>query len=78
MSNMFRAPTPPPTPTPLPPPTMPDPFGAASLEASRTAMAKASQGGRSSTILTTANSRGANTIAAGGGGVPYSGARTGS
>lgn len=62
MSNMFGSSTPPPAPpppTPTPPPTMPDPFGPATLEARRVAMARAaSAGGRDSTILTTAASRG--------------------
>lgn len=63
----------PPAPTPTPPPTMPDPFSPASMEAARNAQAAALQGGRSSTILTTAASRASGTIAGG----AYGGAKLG-
>jgi hypothetical protein len=79
MSSIFGSPPPPtvvvqpppPTPaapTPTPPPTMPDPFSPASQEAARKQQAQATQGGRSSTILTTAGSRASGTIAGGYGG----------
>lgn len=58
-------------PTPLPPPTMPDFNSPAALEARRRAMVANTQGGRQSTILTSAGSRG--TMASGG----YAGAKTG-
>lgn len=79
MTNMFKAPQAPAPPTPIPPPTMPDPLSPDALEARRTAMAKAAQGGRSSTILTNAASRAGSTIAGqvGGAGGAYGSAKTG-
>jgi hypothetical protein len=63
--QMFSKASPPPI-TPTPPPTAPDPFGPATLEASRAAMAKtAAQGGRDSTVLTTTGARAAGTFAGG-------------
>jgi hypothetical protein len=58
-------------PTPTPPPTMPDFNSPSALEARRRAMVANTQGGRQSTILTTAANRG--TMASGG----YTGAKTG-
>lgn len=58
-------------PTPLPPPTMPDFNSPGAMEARRRATVAATQGGRQSTILSTAASRG--TMASGG----YAGSKTG-
>lgn len=69
---MFSKATPP-TPAPIPPPTMPDPFGPAQLAAKQKAIADAQQGGRNATILTTAASRGGQTLA----GNAYSGVKAG-
>lgn len=76
MSGLFKSPAPaaaPAPPTPAPPPTMPDPFAPAALEARRLQMQRAAgSAGRSSTILSTAASRG--TLAAGGAGASKLGA----
>lgn len=69
MSHIFGGPAAQPTPvtpTPTPPPPMPDPLAPAVREAQRVATAKATQGGRSSTILTTNASRSRGTIAGAG------------
>ncbi len=72
MSNLFKAPTVNiPAPTPVAPPPMPDPYSPAAMEAAKTQAAE--RAGRSSTILTTAASRGATSAIAGGLGVPYGG-----
>ena len=64
MSQMFSKAQPTPTiPDPTPPPTMPDPNSPATLEARRKAIADASTGGRTATILTTAASRSGGTLA---------------
>ncbi len=67
MGNLFSPKvTVPAPPAPTPPPTMPDPFGPASQDAARKAQAAAiGSGGRSSTILSTAASRAAGTVAGG-------------
>lgn len=62
--TLFGAPAPGPMPTPAPPPVMPDPMSPDALAARRKAMTDASQGGRTSTTLT---SPAAGTIAGGGG-----------
>jgi hypothetical protein len=74
MGNLFgKAPTPPPAPAVIPPPTMPDPNSPATLAARRKAIADASAGGRTSTILTTPGSRGQGTLAG-----SYGGSKLGS
>lgn len=63
MSNLFSKPATPAMPTPAPPPTMPDPLSPAVREAQKRALDNTTKGGRSSTVLTTAASRAATTIA---------------
>jgi hypothetical protein len=70
MTALFKAPTIPPPPAPLPPPPMPDPYNPAALEAAKAQAAL--RAGRSSTILSTAASRGGQ-AAASGVSAPYTG-----